>query len=997
MPDTFVPPRPGFYPFWFWNARIELDELRRQIDLMAQQGVHGFYISPRQGLDTPYLSEAFFACVQAAVEHAEARGMVVQLYDEYPYPSGSAGGEALLGSPQLWATKLLTQVHDLPGGPVRLALPTGKVLAAVAFPVGPGGPRWDQPVNLRRHVGVILGAGSYNEAGLTPYNRKRFFASQPTPWLEAALPDGPQRLIVAVQTVVDDFKYYQRLPDLLNPQAVARFIELTHERYFQHCGARFGKTIRGIFADESSPLWTDGFPARYAERFGVTLDFAALADARHPDHPRVSYQVHTLKREWFEETFDQPLHDWCAAHGLAYEAEKAALRFSQMRRYHVPGCEPGHTKAGGGFDLLRHSARTNARATASAAYFYDKRDCVCECYHSMGWGATLLDARVIADGLVALGIKRLIPHAFYYTAHGMTKHDGPPSFFYQMPYWPLFHHLTRRTDRLLELLSPTIIDADVLVVDPSMGVPTGAQIEACNQLMLDLAGRHVEFHVVDTDVLEAGVIRAGAVHIKEVTAHTVVVPPMLYVEPELEAWLTRFEAAGGQVVRAAVSAAGLPTCLGLVGAGHEQVLVTRRRMPDGKRCWVLVSRHPQAIAAELTLPCPVELVDIGAAQAPLSTGTTCAAGWVYQRKIEPFETLVLREVDAGSVASVSAAATALVKVQVTGPAQVRPLGPNLLRLADWMLSIADADAHHAPALAGGAELGTPGSSTVAASAGGAGPGSPGAAVRVSPMPLVQQLDQAGIAYRPAYRYFFGQVPRLGLPALHALYTCTVDCQTEAQVDLLIEPNALAGAWTLTVNDGAPRGPAALTRCDTPIYGAQALPLNLRRGSNTLRLDLHADQIDSGLLSALYLRGDFGVSLVTDSAGAPAQPPKLTAYPSVAPFDGLDVAGLPHYAGVVEYVLNVNLPTLPPGDAALLELCFDAPCHDALSLRFNEGAWIESPWLPRVCRVPTRDLRAGANTLTIHQHTTLLRAYDGQRFDEVAHRAVPVGVGGGAGK
>ncbi len=84
---------PGFYPFWFWNSDLDEREIRRQIDEMAAQGVKGFFIHSRQGLSTPYLSDSFFRLVEAAIEAAKDRGLLVNLYDEYPYPSGVAGGD----------------------------------------------------------------------------------------------------------------------------------------------------------------------------------------------------------------------------------------------------------------------------------------------------------------------------------------------------------------------------------------------------------------------------------------------------------------------------------------------------------------------------------------------------------------------------------------------------------------------------------------------------------------------------------------------------------------------------------------------------------------------------------------------------------------------------------------------------------------------------------------------------------------------------------------
>ena len=58
---------PGFYPFWFWNDTLNEKEIRWQIAQMAEQGIRGFFIHPRQGLKQPYLSDAFFDMVEVAI------------------------------------------------------------------------------------------------------------------------------------------------------------------------------------------------------------------------------------------------------------------------------------------------------------------------------------------------------------------------------------------------------------------------------------------------------------------------------------------------------------------------------------------------------------------------------------------------------------------------------------------------------------------------------------------------------------------------------------------------------------------------------------------------------------------------------------------------------------------------------------------------------------------------------------------------------------------
>jgi len=44
-------------PLWYWNSKIEPDELKRQVDEYLKQGVQGAIVYPCTGLKTPFLSE----------------------------------------------------------------------------------------------------------------------------------------------------------------------------------------------------------------------------------------------------------------------------------------------------------------------------------------------------------------------------------------------------------------------------------------------------------------------------------------------------------------------------------------------------------------------------------------------------------------------------------------------------------------------------------------------------------------------------------------------------------------------------------------------------------------------------------------------------------------------------------------------------------------------------------------------------------------------------
>lgn len=80
-------------PFWSWNEKLDTEETKRQVRLMDEAGMGGFFMHARGGLSTPYLEEEWFANVEAAVCEAQKRGMHAWAYDENGWPSGFGAGK----------------------------------------------------------------------------------------------------------------------------------------------------------------------------------------------------------------------------------------------------------------------------------------------------------------------------------------------------------------------------------------------------------------------------------------------------------------------------------------------------------------------------------------------------------------------------------------------------------------------------------------------------------------------------------------------------------------------------------------------------------------------------------------------------------------------------------------------------------------------------------------------------------------------------------------
>lgn len=79
-------------PFWSWNEKLDTKETKRQIKMMNDVGMGGFFMHARGGLQTEYMGEEWFENVKASIEEAKNLSMDAWGYDENGWPSGFGGG-----------------------------------------------------------------------------------------------------------------------------------------------------------------------------------------------------------------------------------------------------------------------------------------------------------------------------------------------------------------------------------------------------------------------------------------------------------------------------------------------------------------------------------------------------------------------------------------------------------------------------------------------------------------------------------------------------------------------------------------------------------------------------------------------------------------------------------------------------------------------------------------------------------------------------------------
>lgn len=85
--DTFRP-----IPFWSWNEELEPEETEKQIAMMHEVGIGGFFMHARGGLQTEYMGKYWFENVNASIDAAKKYNMQPWAYDENGWPSGFGGG-----------------------------------------------------------------------------------------------------------------------------------------------------------------------------------------------------------------------------------------------------------------------------------------------------------------------------------------------------------------------------------------------------------------------------------------------------------------------------------------------------------------------------------------------------------------------------------------------------------------------------------------------------------------------------------------------------------------------------------------------------------------------------------------------------------------------------------------------------------------------------------------------------------------------------------------
>lgn len=451
-PELFRDPTSEYRgtPFWAWNCRLEKDELLRQIDVMKEMGFGGAHMHVRTGLETPYLSDEFFDLITACVDKSEKEGLLAWLYDEDRWPSGAAGGIVTKDEHYRQRTLLFTKT------PYR-ENESGEGLSdssAAAARAGNG--------KLLARYAVKL-----NEKGeLCSYRRLKEN--------ETGAPDELLRYAYLETPLENPWFNNQTYLNTLDPAAVARFIEVTHESYRRRLSKSFGNVVPAIFTDEPQftrktvlPFATsdhdvllpfsDDLEDTFFAAYGVSLlDHLPELIWDLPDGvSRIRYLYHDHVAERFSSAFADQIGAWCKRNGLeltGHMMNEPSLKSQTcslgeaMRSYRSFGLP--------GIDMLkdRHEF-TTAKQAQSAVHQYGREGMLSELYGVTGWDYDFRSHKLHGDWQAALGVTVRVPHLAWVSMKGEAKRDYPASINYQSPWYTEYRYVEDHFARVATALS----------------------------------------------------------------------------------------------------------------------------------------------------------------------------------------------------------------------------------------------------------------------------------------------------------------------------------------------------------------------------------------------------------------------------------------------------------------------------------------------------------------------------------------------------------------
>ena len=357
-------------PFWSWNDELDKDKLVKQVEWMNENGIGGFFMHARGGLKTPYLGEKWHECIEACTKRARELNMEAYAYDENGWPSGFVGG------------KLLEDIEN-------------------------------------RDKYLIHTIGNYDKNALVSYDISG---------------DRLKRVEKPCESCLNIYdNYSMSTADILNPEVVDKFLDLTHEEYRK----RDKDGLKGFFTDEPQYYrwdtpYTRVLPDYFKKAYGEDiLDGLGLLFVEKEGYRSFRYKYWKAMQTLMLESFGKKIYNWCDKHGYkltGHYIEEGCLDGQMLccagimpfyEYEHIPGIDYLGSWISNGFA---------ERQVVSVCAQLGKKQILTETFAGCGWNISPKQLKKIAECQYVHGVNLMCQHLLPFGEQGQRKRDYPAHF-----------------------------------------------------------------------------------------------------------------------------------------------------------------------------------------------------------------------------------------------------------------------------------------------------------------------------------------------------------------------------------------------------------------------------------------------------------------------------------------------------------------------------------------------------------------------------------------
>ena len=495
---TDVPCKYRPVPFWSWNAKLETDETQRQIQLMNDKGIGGFFMHARSGLNTPYLEGEWIDNVKAAIEMADELCMDAWGYDENGFPSGTGSDKVNALGVEYQQKILKYEFTDIPV-----------------------------------HKDNTVTNNTYNGKNVHFYYEINQF------YVDTLNPLTAEEFIKSTHEVYkeklgEDFK---KLKGFFTDEPQV---------------SRIGMPWSFVLCDEYEKAYGEDLLSKLCDLFFDTEN-GNVTRFRFWKLVTYLFSEGFMKKiyDWCNANNTSLTGHMVLEETLPLQLETNGSVMACYEYFHIPGVDML------GRDLPRDLLAIQPFSVAAQT---GKKQVLTESFACCGWDLNFEEMKHILEYQMVKGVNLLCQHLAPYSFEGVRKRDYPPFHFFQNPWWDDYNDFCNFASRMGLLLSEGNVVCDVLVLHNIssgwvnwFGDDKTEKVQKINDRLVDvltqLDKNRIPYHLGDDKIMSkyAGIQNDKFV-VGKMQYSLVIVPPCSCIDSNTLNLLEQFSQNGGKVV-----------------------------------------------------------------------------------------------------------------------------------------------------------------------------------------------------------------------------------------------------------------------------------------------------------------------------------------------------------------------------------------------------------------------------------------------------------------